>query len=220
VRRESDNAAEPHDFAAEETWRIFRIMAEFVEGFETLSEVGPAVSIFGSARTPEGAHFYDVARALGRGFVEAGYGAITGGGPGIMEAANRGATEAGGESVGLNIILPFEQKPNRYVKRLLNFHYFFARKVMFAKYSKAFIACPGGFGTLDEFFELTTLVQTMRVKPIPIILICKEYWGGLVGWIRDVVLGQDHISAGDTQLYQIIDDPDEAVRIVERFYAD
>lgn len=218
MKSENNERHEPHDFAAEETWRVFRIMAEFVEGFETLSQIGPAVSIFGSARTPEKDPYYGVARELGRRFVESGYGVITGGGPGIMEAANRGAAEAGGESVGLNIMLPFEQKANPYVTKLLNFHYFFARKVMFAKYSKAFIACPGGFGTLDEFFELTTLVQTMRVKPIPIILICKDFWSGLLDWIHDVVLERGNISPEDSHLYQIEDDPDEVVRIVERFH--
>jgi len=212
------NDSKAHDFAAEETWRVFRIMAEFVEGFETLAGIGPAVSIFGSARTPESHADYGIAREVARHFVGAGYGVITGGGPGVMEAANRGAKEAGGESVGLNIMLPKEQKPNPYITKLLNFHYFFARKVMFAKYSKAFIACPGGFGTLDEFFELTTLVQTMRVKPIPIILIGGDFWSGLLDWIREVVLGRGNISAEESHLYQIEDDPEEVVKTVQRFY--
>jgi uncharacterized protein (TIGR00730 family) len=218
VKQDNGQLHEPHDFAAEETWRIFRIMAEFVEGFETLSEVGPAVSIFGSARTPESDHYYGVAREVGRRFVEAGYGVITGGGPGIMEAANRGADEAGGESVGLNIVLPFEQKPNPYIKRLINFHYFFARKVMFAKYSKAFVACPGGFGTLDEFFEITTLVQTWRMKSIPIILICPDFWDGLLDWIRGTVLGAGNVSPEDLQLYQVTDSAEAVVSMVEHFY--
>jgi uncharacterized protein (TIGR00730 family) len=209
----------PHDFAAEETWRIFRIMAEFVEGFEMLSEIGPAVSIFGSARTPQDHPHYGLARDLARRFVEAGYGVITGGGPGIMEAANRGAAEAGGESVGLNIVLPFEQKANPYVKRLLNFHYFFARKVMFAKYSKAFVALPGGFGTLDEFLEITTLVQTWRMKAIPVCLVGRSYWGGLIDWMRSVVLAAGHISPGDLHLFEITDEPEEVVRVVQKFYA-
>lgn len=210
---------EPHDFAAEETWRIFRIMAEFVEGFETLSAIGPAVSVFGSARATESDPWYGTASQIARKFVEAGYGVITGGGPGTMEAANRGAAEAGGESVGLNVILPFEQKPNPYVKRLINFHYFFARKVMFAKYSKAFIALPGGFGTLDEFFELTTLVQTWRVKPIPIILVGRKFWEGLLGWIRSAVLSSGYVSREDTHLHTLTDDPEEVVKTVLHFYS-
>lgn len=218
MKQENGRLSEPHDFAAEETWRIFRIMAEFVEGFETLSAIGPAVSIFGSARVAEDDRYYGVARDLGRRFVQAGYAVVTGGGPGIMEAANRGATEAEGESVGLNIMLPFEQKPNPYVKRLINFHYFFARKVMFAKYSKAFIACPGGFGTLDEFFEMTTLVQTLRMKPIPIILVCPDFWSGLLDWIRETVLGAGNISPEDIHLYHMTDDAEEVIKIVERFY--
>src|ERR1044071_1756363 len=176
------------DFAVKDTWRIFRIMGEFVEGFETLSQV-KGVTIFGSARSQPGSKDYERAEAMGRALAQAGYAVITGGGPGDMEAANKGALEAGGESVGLAIELPYELKPNPYLTRTLSFRYFFVRKVMFVKYSQAFVILPGGFGTLDEMFEAVTLIQTKKVKPFPVILMGDDdYWDGLMGWIQQTVV--------------------------------
>ena len=173
------------DFTSRDTWRIFRIIAEFVEGFEMLAKIPPAVAIFGSARTPPGSPGYELGQAIASILAQNGYSIITGGGPGIMEAANKGAAEAGAASVGLNIELPLEQKPNIYGNKLLNFRYFFVRKVMFVKYSIAFVILPGGFGTLDELFEAITLIQTRKIKPFPVILVGKEYWKGLLDWIGD-----------------------------------
>ena len=173
------------DFAVKDTWRIFRIMGEFVEGFETLSQINKGVAIFGSARSTPGSADYQRAEEMGRALARAGYAVITGGGPGDMEAANKGALEAGGESVGLAIELPYELKPNPYLTRTLSFRYFFVRKVMFVKYSQAFVIMPGGFGTLDELFEAVTLIQTRKVKPFPVILAGEhEYWDGLIKWIQ------------------------------------
>ncbi len=206
------------DFTTEDPWRIFRIMSEFVEGFDELSKIGPAVTIFGSARTKLKDKYYKLARKTASLLVKNGYAVITGAGPGIMEAANRGASESGGESIGLNIQVPIVQRPNRYVKRLLEFRYFFCRKVMFAKYAKAFILFPGGFGTMDEFFEAITLIQTKRVNIFPVILIGSEFWGGLIDWMKTRMLEDRKILPEDLKLFQVIDEPEEAVKIIKRFY--
>ena len=204
---------------ADDTWRMFRILAEFVEGFETLKGVGPAVSIFGSARTKPDHPDYALARTIARKCVEQGFAVITGGGPGIMEAANRGAIEAGGTSIGLNIELPFEQKPNPYQTTSIGFRYFFVRKVMFVKYAVAFICCPGGFGTLDEFFESLTLIQTKKIKPFPVFLANASYWGGLVEWIKSTAATRGMIDPADVNLFHVRDDPDEIVRELKAWYA-
>ena len=207
------------DFKLEECWRMFRIMAEFVEGFEGLADVSPAVSVFGSARTQEDDPFYGQARELGRRLAENGITVITGGGPGIMEAANRGAQEGDGESVGINITLPMEQQPNPYAGRLISFKYFFVRKVMLIKYAQAFIVFPGGFGTMDETFEALTLIQTHKIKPFPIILFGSEFWGRLADWFRESLLEQGLISEKDLDLFRVCDDLDEVMRIVSRCVA-
>ena len=202
--------------SADEAWRVFRIMAEFVEGVEELSHIGPAVSIFGSARDVPGDVYYEKAREVARLIGTQGFAVITGGGPGIMEAANRGAGEAGAPSVGMNIQLPFEQKPNPYATISINYKYFFIRKVMFVKYAMAYVVMPGGFGTLDELFEAITLIQTHRIKPFPVILIGSDYWTGLVKWIKSQLLVNGRISNGDMDIFQIIDDPEEVVKAVKR----
>jgi uncharacterized protein (TIGR00730 family) len=202
------------DFIHSDTWRVLRIQSEFVEGFGALAELGPAVSVFGSARTPPGHPEYALAERLARALVEAGFAVITGGGPGAMEAANKGASEAGGTSVGLGIELPFEQELNQWVNIGVNFRYFFARKTMFVKYARAFCVLPGGFGTLDELFEALTLVQTRKVTRFPVVLIGTEYWGGLVSWLRESMLAAGKISAHDLELIQLTDDVDEAVAAV------
>jgi uncharacterized protein (TIGR00730 family) len=200
----------------EDPWRIFRIMSEFVEGFEVMSNLGPAVSIFGSARTPENNRFYKLAREMGGLLAQSGLSVITGGGPGIMEAANRGADEAGGKSVGLNIALPQEQTSNPYANVRLDFHYFFARKVMFVKYACAFVCFPGGFGTMDEFFEAMTLIQTEKVEPFPVVLIGKTFWTGLLRWIDSAMLkNRDFISPGDTDRCFITDSPAKAMKLIQ-----
>jgi uncharacterized protein (TIGR00730 family) len=201
----------------EESWRIFRIMAEFVEGIEALSKLKQAVTIFGSARVRPGDIYYNKTELLARRLVENGFSVITGGGPGIMEAANKGAAEAGGQSVGLNIRLPYEQKPNPYANIVLEYKYFFVRKVMFVKYAVAYVILPGGFGTMDELFEALTLIQTKRIKPFPVILVGSEYWKGLIDWIKDTMFRRDKIDANDLDIIQIIDDPDEAVRHIKKF---
>ena len=198
----------------EDPWRVLRIQSEFVEGFGALAEIGAAVSVFGSARTGEGSADYELARAVGDGLVRAGYGVITGGGPGVMEGANRGASEAGGLSVGLGIELPFEQGMNPWVNLGVNFRYFFARKTMFVKYSEGFVVLPGGFGTLDELFEALTLVQTHKVTEFPIVLMRTSYWSGLVDWLRGTVAAGGMIAPADLDLLHLCDDPDEAVQIV------
>ncbi|MBN2212370.1 MAG: TIGR00730 family Rossman fold protein [Sedimentisphaerales bacterium] len=199
----------------QETWRVFRIMAEFVEGFEELSKVGQAVSIFGSARTLPSSPYYKLAQQTAVEVVRAGYAVITGGGPGIMEAANKGAAEAGGRSVGLNIEIPLEQIPNPYQNISLSFRYFFARKMMFTKYSQGFIIFPGGYGTMDELFESLTLIQTMKMSTFPVILMGKQFWAGLIDWLDKVMFHVAHnISAEDLQLFTLTDDPVEAVTIV------
>jgi len=200
-----------------DTWRMFRIMAEFVEGFEHLADLPPAVSIFGSARVGPESQEYQMAERLARMLVERGYAVITGGGPGIMEAANKGAAEAGGQSVGLNIELPFEQKPNPYANLQLNFRYFFVRKVMFVKYAIAYVVMPGGFGTVDELFEAVTLIQTNKIKPFPVILMIKRYWEGLMKWIKETMLQEGKICQKDVDLFHLTDDPEEVVEIVDKF---
>jgi uncharacterized protein (TIGR00730 family) len=195
-------------------WRVMRIQSEFVEGFGALAELGPAVSVFGSARTKPGTPFYELATQVGRRLVEQGYAVITGGGPGSMEAANKGARDAGGASVGLGIELPFEQGLNEHVNLGVNFRYFFARKTMFVKYAQGFIVLPGGFGTLDELFEAVTLVQTQKVTSFPIVLMGTDYWGGLFDWLRGTVLDAGTVSPKDVELLHLTDDVDEAVRLV------
>lgn len=202
--------------AAEETWRVFRIMAEFVDGFETMAQVPPGVSVFGSARTERGGRYYQLAEQMGAELVRQGFTVITGGGPGIMEAANKGAFDAGGESIGLNIFLPVEQVANPYQTISLDFRYFFCRKVMFVKYSVAFVCFPGGFGTLDEFFESMTLIQTLKIERFPVILIGSEFWSPLLGWMRSGLAAHGYISPGDVSLCEVTDDVVHAAqRIVE-----
>jgi len=201
-------------FIKEDPWRIFRIMAEFVDSFETLSQVGPGVTIFGSARTLPSDPYYQATVNLSKALAANNLAVITGGGPGIMEAANRGARRAKGKSVGLNIELPHEQHGNRYANIPLNFHYFFSRKVCFVKYSIAFIYMPGGFGTLDEFFEVLTLVQTRRIPEFPIILFGSDYWKGLIRWMKSTMDAGKFISPGDLNLFTITDDPQEAIDII------
>jgi uncharacterized protein (TIGR00730 family) len=203
---------------AEEPWRIFRIMAEFVEGFDELSRVGPAVSIFGSARTPSTDLWYAKAEETAALLVKAGYAVITGGGGGIMEAANKGAAKAGGVSIGLNIELPQEQNPNKYQNLPLHFRYFFARKVMFLKYAHGFMFFPGGYGTLDELFEALVLIQTLKQVQFPVIMLGKEFWAGMVDWLKDKMLTQyATISPEDMELFTVIDEPAEAVHIIQEF---
>ena len=204
----------PNHFIREDPWRIFRIMAEFVESFETMSKVGPAVTIFGSARTKPNDPFYQASVELGRKLADEKFAVITGGGPGIMEAANKGAKQAKGRSVGLNIELPFEQTGNRFANVPIQFHYFFARKVSFVKYSMGFIYMPGGFGTLDEMFEVLTLIQTGRITRFPMILFGKRYWSGLLRWMDTMLEEHKHISPGDLDLLRVTDDVDEAVKII------
>jgi uncharacterized protein (TIGR00730 family) len=203
--------------SVEESWRVFRIMAEFVDAIETLSDIKHAVSIFGSARTKQDDPYYQKAELLARRLAEAGFGVITGGGPGIMEAGNKGAAEAGGQSVGMNIRLPFEQKPNPFANISIDYKYFFIRKVMFVKYAMAYVIFPGGFGTLDELFEATTLIQTKRIKSFPVILMGSEYWKGLVDWLKKTMLRDNKISPEDLNLFQIIDDPEEVVRHIQKY---
>ena len=206
------------NFTNEEPWRIFRIMSEFVDGFETLSRIGRAVSIFGSARTKPGTKYYKLAEKIAFSLARAGFAVMTGAGPGIMEAANKGAKKAKGKSIGLNIEVPFVQKPNPYVKTLLDFHYFFCRKVMFAKYSRAFIIMPGGFGTMDEFFEAITLIQTRRLSPFPVILVGSEYWKGLMKWLDNSMLKNKCISKSDLKIFKIVDRPEQVVSAIKKFY--
>ncbi len=201
-------------FTKEDPWRIFRIMAEFVDSFESLSQIGPAVTVFGSARTRSSDPFYKAGVQIAEGLAREGFAVITGGGPGIMEAANRGAAKARGTSVGLNIELPFEQKGNRYANLPINFHYFFSRKVCFVKYSMGFVFLPGGFGTLDEFFEVITLVQTHRIPKFPLVLYGRSYWEGLLAWARSALGKNGYISPGDLDLATLTDDVGEAVGVI------
>ncbi|MCM8817944.1 MAG: TIGR00730 family Rossman fold protein [Candidatus Omnitrophica bacterium] len=202
----------------EEAWRIFRIMAEFVEGFETLERVKKAITIWGSARIKPNDQWYEKAVITAEKLAKKGYTIITGGGPGIMEAANKGASLAGGESIGLNIELPQEQKPNPYIKTIISFRYFFTRKVMFVKYAKGFIIFPGGYGTLDEFTEAITLIQTNRVHKFPVVLMDKEYWKDFINWVKNVILKRGYIDKEDLQIFKTTDSPEEAVKIIESFY--
>lgn len=204
------------DLKLGESWRLFKIMGEFVDGVEGLHDLGPAVSIFGSARTRPDDPQYEKAEAVAALFVKNGFGVITGGGGGIMEAANKGAAGAGGTSVGLNIRLPFEQKPNPYATLQMEFKYFFIRKVMFIKYAAAYVVMPGGFGTMDELFEVITLVQTQRIRPFPIIMVGTDYWSGLLAWIRGQLLAQSLISPTDMDIIQVLDDPEEIVSAVRK----
>ncbi len=203
------------DFTSQDPWRVFRIMAEFVENFEELSTLGPAISVFGSSRVREDNPLYDQARDLGRQLAQAGYAVVTGGGPGLMEATNRGAHEAGGQSVGLNIELPHEQHANPYLTCSLQFHYFFIRKVCFVKYASGFVLLPGGFGTLDEFFESITLIQTERITRFPVVLIGRDYWGSLVEWMQAQLAERGMISKGDLDLFYLTDDVGEAVALLQ-----
>lgn len=202
----------------EDSWRVFRIISEFVEGFEELSRVGDCITMFGSARARAGDHDYELAREIAGQLAQAGYGVITGGGPGIMEAGNRGAAEAGGTSVGLNIDLPFEQKPNPYANVHIKFRYFFVRKVMFVKYAKAFVILPGGFGTLDELFESLTLIQTLKINLFPVILVGVDYWSGLIDWLKNKALAEGKISHEDLALFVVTDDPKIVVKNIVDFY--
>lgn len=203
-----------------DVWRVFRVMAEFVEGFSMLSKLGSCVSIFGSARVKPGTPYYRLTKNVAKEFVKAGYGVISGGGPGIMEAANRGAREAAGTSVGVCIDLPFETRANPYVDpdKLITFKHFYVRKVMFVKYAQGFIVMPGGFGTLDEFFEAVTLIQTKRIHPFPVVLMGKDYWEGLIEWFKTKMLDEGMISKSDLDFFSLTDEPKEAVAIVKKFY--
>jgi uncharacterized protein (TIGR00730 family) len=200
-----------------ESWRLFKIIAEFVDGFSALSDLHPAVSIFGSARTKPGDRYYEKTVEIARKLAQSGFHIITGGGPGIMEAGNKGAKEGGSKSVGLNIHLPLEQEPNAFANVRVSFQYFFVRKVMFVKYAQAYVAMPGGFGTMDEVFEALTLIQTKRIKPFPVILVGSDYWGGLIDWIKDKLLGECCISRDDLDFITVLDDPDEVVHTIKRF---
>lgn len=205
------------DLKGQETWRIFRIMSEFVGGFEELSNIGATVSVFGSARTKKSNKYYKKASQIAKLLAENEYNVMTGGGSGIMEAANKGALEGGGMSIGLNITLPAEQKPNPYQNKALQFKYFFVRKVMFVKYAIGYICMPGGFGTLDEFFEALTLIQTHKVYPFPLVLFGKEYWSGLVDWMNNVMLKEKTISKKDLTIIRITDDPKEVLNIINKY---
>jgi uncharacterized protein (TIGR00730 family) len=204
-----------------DSWQIFKIMAEFVEGFEKLSKIGPCVSIFGSARAlPDHPH-YKLAEEIAFKLTKEGYGIITGGGPGIMEAANKGARTAGGKSVGLNIELPFEQAANAYIDhdKLIRFDYFFVRKLMFIKYAQGFVVLPGGFGTMDELFEALTLIQTKKIAKFPIVLVGKEYWGGLINWIKEVLIEEKRVDLEDLDLFLVAENADLAVQHINEFYS-
>ncbi len=210
------------DIKSSDSWVIFRVMAEFVEGFDKLAKIGPCVSIFGSARTQNEHKYYKIAEEIAAKLVRKGYGVITGGGPGIMEAANKGANSEGGKSVGLNIKLPFEQHGNLYIDpdKSINFDFFFVRKVMFVKYSQGFIVLPGGYGTLDELFEALTLIQTRKIARFPIVLVGRVYWEGLVDWLyKTMEVKEQNISPGDIKIMNIVDTADEAVDVIERFYS-
>jgi uncharacterized protein (TIGR00730 family) len=207
---------------AHSSWQIFKVMAEFVQGFETLAKVGPCISIFGSARTKPGHKYYEIATDVAKRLAEEGFGIITGGGPGIMEAANKGASLASGKSVGLNIELPFEQHQNKYIDNdtSMNFDYFFVRKVMFTKYSQGFIMMPGGWGTMDEFFEVATLIQTGKLTQTPMICMGSDYWSGLFDWMRKSMMqGEGNIAPGDLDLIKIFDTADEVVAYLSDFYS-
>jgi hypothetical protein len=205
-------------FTRDDPWRVFRVMGDYVQGFDALAEVGAAVAVFGSARTPESDPMYKAAVDVSARLARAGFAIITGGGPGIMEAGNRGAREAGGFSIGCNIELPHEQGTNPYVDIAVNFRYFFCRKTMFMKYSEGFVLFPGGFGTLDEMFEALTLIQTVKIRRFPVVMFGSAYWKGLLDWIRERVLAEKKVDAGDLDLMQVTDDPEEVVRIILDYY--
>ena len=212
-----------NEIKTNDSWAIFKIMGEFVNGFEKMSKIGPCVSIFGSARTKPEHKYYKLAESIAKSIVESGYGVITGGGPGIMEAGNKGAHLGGGTSVGLNIELPHEQFNNKYIDqdKLIDFDYFFIRKLMFVKYAQGFVVLPGGFGTLDELFEAMTLIQTKKIDKFPIILVGKEFWSGLVDWLETTLLEKEEtISAPDMFLFKVVDSPEEAVQEIDAFYKD
>lgn len=208
------------DMKGTDSWHIFKVMSEFVEGFERLNKIGPCVSIFGSARTLPGETDYKLAEEIAYMLTKSGYGIITGGGGGIMEAANRGAQRARGKSVGLNIHLPFEQTPNQYIDhdKLLNYKYFFVRKVMFVRYAQGFVVLPGGFGTLDELSEALTLIQTEKIARFPIVLVGREFWGGLIDWFKETLLRDKKIDKWNLDLFHVVDTPEEAVAIINKFY--
>ncbi len=211
-----------NDIKASDSWHIFKIMSEFVEGFERMAKIGPCVSIFGSARTKPENRFYLLAEEIAFKLVQEGYGIISGGGPGIMEAANKGAKRGNGKSVGLNISLPFEQKPNDFIDRdkSIDFNYFFVRKTIFLKYSQGFIGMPGGFGTMDELFEALTLVQTNKIAEFPVVLVGKHYWEGLINWVKSTMLYEEHnINEKDLDLFKIVDTADDAVKHIVDFYS-
>jgi uncharacterized protein (TIGR00730 family) len=205
-----------NEITIQDSWRMFRIIAELVDGFEALAKYHPAVTIFGSTRTKPGDEIYQKAEQIGKLLAENGFAVITGGGPGVMEAANKGAFSAGGKSIGLNIELPLEQKPNPYTNITLNFRYFFVRKVMFVKYAVAYIILPGGFGTMDELLESITLIQTQKIKPFPVILVGSNYWKGFLDWIKEVVLKEGKISPSDLEILQLIDKPEEIVKTIKK----
>jgi uncharacterized protein (TIGR00730 family) len=206
------------DFTQQEPWRIFRIMSEFVEGLDELARLGPSVSVFGSARQKPDDPYYAMAERVAQAIVRQGFNVITGAGPGLMEAANKGAKLASGNSIGLNIDLPMEQKPNEYVDKLISFRYFFVRKFIFVKHSTAFVVMPGGFGTMDEFFESMTLIQTNRIERFPVFLMGSDYWTGLLDWLRDVMLKHGCISEEDLKLYKVSDDPEAVAQEIRRWY--
>jgi uncharacterized protein (TIGR00730 family) len=210
-----------NEIKSSDSWVIFKVMSEFVDGFEKLAKIGPCVSVFGSARTPRDHKHYKMAEDIAAKLVRHGYGVITGGGPGIMEAGNKGAHSEGGKSVGINIVLPFEQFNNIYIDRdkLLTFDYFFVRKVMFIKYSQGFVVLPGGFGTMDEFFEALTLIQTNKIGRFPIVLVGKNYWAGLLDWIKSTILVNNYISEEDLELFSVVEDATEAVKVIDDFYS-
>lgn len=208
-----------NELKKEDSWRLFRIIGDFVDGFDVMPKYLPSITIFGSARVKEGDKYYEVARKLAYMLAKEGFTIVTGGGPGIMEAGNRGAIEAGGNSIGLNIALPREQIPNKYAKVQLNFHYFFSRKVMLIKYASAYILFPGGYGTLDELTEVLVLIQTQKIKPFPIFLYGSEFWNGLVDWIKQQVLQNNYIDREDLKLFKVMDDLDEIVNEIKVFYS-
>jgi uncharacterized protein (TIGR00730 family) len=204
------------DFTIQESWRLFRILSEFVDGFDNMADVPPGVSIYGSARAKQGDKAYEDARTIAKVLASKGCSIVTGGGPGVMEAANRGAQEGGGLSVGLNIDLPFEQEANPYIDKLITFRYFFVRKVMFVKYSIAFVILPGGFGTMDEFFEALTLIQTHKIAPFPVYLVGRDYYGGLVDWIHDTMLSEDKILQEDLKIVKLVDSVEEVTERISK----
>lgn len=218
--REAFEAKDWNEIKTDNAWHIFKVMAEFVEGFEKLAKIGPCVSIFGSARVTPSSKYYKLTEQIAYKLTKSGFGVITGGGPGIMEAANKGAHFSGGKSVGLNIELPFEQQPNPFIDndKSLSFNYFFVRKVMFTKFSQGFIVMPGGYGTLDELFEAITLIQTQKMVHFPIVLVEKAYWQGLIDWIKDRLVAEKTIGPEDMNLFKLVDTADEAVQHIEDFY--